>query len=79
MKNRVEAEFRRRTFVGKGMMDGDVSTIKLGFACECGRDVEPDSKLMKCVGCQGISAKKYDPRIAIAQETAFAKAALAWT
>lgn len=78
MKNRVEAEFRRRTFVGVGM-DGDVKTVVMGWLCECGGEIGPNCRLMKCVACQGMIVKQYDPQMAIAQDTAFLNAALAWT
>ena len=78
MKNEVEAEYRRRTFVGAGM-DGDVETVSMGWACECGREIGPDANLLKCVGCEGLLVGKLDPGEAAAREQALTKNALAWT
>ncbi|KAF6219386.1 hypothetical protein HO133_005212 [Letharia lupina] len=78
MKNCVEAEFRRRTFIGKGM-DGDVETVVIGWACECGGEIGPNATLVKCIGCQGLGVGKIDSLVAIARESALMKTALAWT
>ena len=78
MKDNVEAAFRRRTLVGKGMV-GDVKTVVTGWACECGKEVEPSTTLMKCIGCEGVDIGKIDSRGKIAREIALAKTTLAWT
>ena len=77
MRNSVEAGFRRRTFVGEGML-GDVKTVVMGWACECGGEVGDDAVLIKCVGCQGMVVGKLDAQEQIARETTLMKAALAW-
>lgn len=77
MKNSVEAELRR-TFVGEGM-DGDVKTVAMGYACQCGEEIGPNTTLLKCVGCQGLQVGKMDPLEAMTRERAMRKAALAWT
>lgn len=78
MKDSVEAEFRRRTFIGEGM-DGDVKTVVMGWACQCGREIGPNATLMKCVGCQGMLFGRPDPQKESAREKASMKTALAWT
>ena len=78
MMNSVEAEFRRRTFIGEGM-DGEVKTVVLGWACECGGEIGPDATLMICIGCQGMVVGKLDPQEKVARENAMTKTALAWT
>lgn len=78
MKNSVEAEFRRRTFI-RAEMDGNVKTVAMGWACECGDEIGPDATLMKCIGCQGMLVGKLDLREAMARENALTKNALAWT
>ena len=77
IKNGVEASSRRRTFVG--MMDGDEHVVKMGWpSCECGGVIEPNYRLMKCVGCQGLTVRTNDAGMAIARETAVRKKALGW-
>lgn len=78
MKNTVEAEFRRRTFIGEGM-DGDVKTVKMGWACDCGGEIGPDATLMMCIGCQGMIVGKLNPHEEVARQNALTKTALAWT
>lgn len=78
VKNSVEAEFRRRHFVGKGM-DGNVETVIMGWACECGKEIGSSATLMRCVGCQGMRLGKVDPQEAAAREETLRKTALAST
>lgn len=78
MKNSVEAEFRRRTFIGEGM-DGDVKTVRMGWNCECGEEIGPNATLMKCIGCQGLHVGKIDPLEAMARAHSLTRTALAWT
>lgn len=78
MRNAVEAEVRRRTFVGKDRV-GDVRTVIMGWVCECGREIGPETTLMKCIGCEGMRIGKIDPRLMAAKEQAMTKKALAWT
>lgn len=77
-KNSVEAEFRRRHFVGKGM-DGNVKTVITGWACECGKEIGSGATLMRCVGCRGMRIGKVDPQDVAAREETLRKTALAWT
>lgn len=78
MKDGVEAESRRRTFVGEGK-DGQVKTVWMGWKCACGGEIGPDATLLKCVGCQGMIVGRLDPQLAIARDTALTNTALAWT
>lgn len=78
MRNGVEAEFRRRRFMGKGV-NGKIKTVIMGWTCECGREVGPDATLVKCIGCQGIRLGKLDPPEQAARERAMMKNAFAWT
>lgn len=77
-KNSVEAEFRRRHFVGKGM-DGNVKTVITDWACECGKEIGSGATLMRCVGCRGMRIGKVDPQDVAAREETLRKTALAWT
>ena len=77
-KNSVEVEFRRRTLIGKGM-DGKVSTVMTGWACECGKEVGSGVTLMKCIGCQGMRIGNIDPQETTVREKMLRKTALAWT
>ena len=78
MRSSVEAAFRRRTFVGK-RVDGDVKTVMMGWACECGGEIGPNATLIKCVGCQGMVIGKVVPQEESSRETTLMKNALAWT
>lgn len=78
MRDRVEAESRRRSFVGEGK-DGQDKTVILGHVCECGGEIGPNTTLLKCVGCQGMIVGRLDPQLAIAREIALTNTALAWT
>ena len=78
MKNSVEAEYRRRTFIEAGMVRG-VETVTMGWSCDCGREIAPDANLLKCIGCEGMLVGKLDPGEAAARERALTKNALAWT
>ena len=77
--NGAEAEYRRRTLIGEGMMDGDDRTVTTGWACECGEEVGPGPTLMKCIGCQGMRVGKVDPQETAAREEKLRNTALAWT
>ena len=77
-KNSVEAEFRRRNFVGKGM-DGNVKTVITGWVCECGKEIGSGTTLMRCVGCRGMRTGKFDPQEAASRAESSRKTALAWT
>ena len=77
--NGAEAENRRRTLIGKRMMDGDDRTVTTGWACECGEEVGPGPTLMKCIGCQGMRVGKVDPQETTAREERLRNTALAWT
>ena len=77
--NVAEAEFRRRTLIEEGLMDGDDRTVTTGWACECGKEVGPDPTLMKCIGCDGMRVGRLDPRETAAREERLRKTALAWT
>ena len=72
----VEAE-HRRGIIGKAM-NGGVMTVMTGFVCDCGKEVDSDATLMKCVLCQGLRAGSLDPRAATAREKFLRKTALAW-
>lgn len=78
MKNIVEAEFRRRIFVGEGT-DGDVKTVFMGWACECGGQIGPNATMIKCIGCQGMAVGKLNARGTFSREMAWTNTALAWT
>ena len=79
-KNDAEAEARRRTLIEKALIDGgEVSTVTTGWACECGEEVGPGPTLMKCVGCDGMTVGKVEPKETAAREERLRGTALAWT
>ena len=79
MKHDVEAAVRRRTYVGEGPTEEDVETVLMGWECECGRQIGPNSTLMRCIGCQGILVGELDSQRYVARESALTKTTFAWT
>ena len=78
VKNSVETDFRRRIFPADGK-DGEVETVTFDFACECGRAVEADSTVLKCVGCRGVRFGKLSRQGVFDHEEVLRRNVLAWT
>ena len=78
VKNSVEADFRRKIFPADGK-DGEVEAVTFDFACQCGKAVESDSTVLKCVGCEGVRFGKLSRQGVFDHEEVLRKNVLAWT
>ena len=78
VKNEAEADFRRRIFTAGGK-DGGSETVTFGWACQCGRPVEPDAAVLVCVGCGGLHLGKLSLQAVRDHEQGLRGGALAWT